>query len=41
MAGQLTTLSLLSRATSDLLPGFEVIGGKVRMVGPDLCPTGH
>jgi len=25
----------------DLLPDFGVIGEKVRMVGPDLCPTGH
>jgi hypothetical protein len=41
MAGKLTTLSYIVRATADLLPGFEVIGGKVRMAGPDLCPTGH
>ena len=41
MAGKLTTLSLILRATADLLPGFGVIGGKVRMIGPDLCPTGH
>jgi hypothetical protein len=41
MAGMLTTLSFIVRADVDLLPGFGVIGGKVRMVGPDLCPTGH
>lgn len=41
MAGELTTVSYLARATADLLPGFGVIGGKARMVGPDLCPTGH
>jgi hypothetical protein len=41
MAGILTTVSYIARATADLLPDFEVIGGKVRMAGPDLCPTGH
>ena len=41
MAGKLTNVSFIVRATVDLLPGFGVIGGKVRMVGPDLCPTGH
>jgi hypothetical protein len=41
MAGNMTNLSLIVRAAADLLPGFEVFGGKVRMVGPDLCPTGH
>ena len=41
MAGELTTMSFIVRATVDLLPGFWVIGGKVRMAGPDLCPTGH
>jgi hypothetical protein len=41
MAGTLTTVQLIVRATADLLPGFGVIGGKVRMTGPDLCPTGH
>lgn len=41
MAGQLMTQSFIARADADLLPGFGVIGGKVRMVGPDLCPTGH
>ena len=41
MAGMLTTESFVVRAVVDLLPGFEVIGGKVRMAGPDLCPTGH
>jgi hypothetical protein len=41
MAGKLTTESLMTRATVDLLPGFGVIGGKVRSTGPDLCPTGH
>ena len=42
MAGKLTTVStFIARATADLLPGFGVIGGKVRMAGPDLCPTGH
>ncbi len=41
MAGKLTTVSFTARATADLLPDFGVIGGKVRMAGPDLCPTGH
>jgi hypothetical protein len=41
MAGTLTTLSYIVRAAVDLLPGFGVIGGTVRMDGPDLCPTGH
>jgi hypothetical protein len=41
MAGKLTTVSYNTRAAADLLPGFGVIGGKVRMAGPDLCPTGH
>ncbi|HXA74832.1 MAG TPA: hypothetical protein VNV83_11360 [Acidimicrobiales bacterium] len=41
MAGKLTTLSFIVRAGVDLLPDFGVIGEKVRMVGPDLCPTGH
>lgn len=41
MAGQFTTVSFIVRATADLLPGFGVLGGKVRMAGPDLCPTGH
>ena len=41
MAGKLTTVSFMARATADLLPGFGVIGGKVRSAGPDLCPTGH
>jgi hypothetical protein len=41
MAGMLTTVSFMARATADLLPDFGVIGGKVRMDGPDLCPTGH
>ncbi len=41
MAGTQTTMSCIVRATADLLPGFGVIGGKVRTVGPDLCPTGH
>ena len=41
MAGMLTTVSYIARAAADLLPAFGVIGGKVRMAGPDLCPTGH
>jgi hypothetical protein len=41
MAGMLMTLSLIVRATADLLPGFGVIGGMDRMAGPDLCLTGH
>jgi hypothetical protein len=41
MAVMQTTLSFVVRATADLLPAFGVIGGKVRMAGPDLCPTGH
>ncbi len=31
MAGKLTNVSFIMRATADLLPGFGVIGGKVRM----------
>ena len=41
MAGTLMTVPYIVRATADLLPGFGVIGEKVRTVGPDLCPTGH
>jgi hypothetical protein len=41
MAGKLMTVQFIVRANVDLLPGFGVIGGKARMVGPDLCPTGH
>ena len=42
MAGTLTTVSyFFAPAAAVLLPGFGVIGGKVRMAGPDLCPTGH
>jgi hypothetical protein len=32
---------LIARATVDLLPGFGVLGGRRRNVGPDLCPSGH
>jgi hypothetical protein len=41
MAGNVTTLSYVVRADVDLLSGFGVIGGKARMAGPNLCPTGH
>jgi hypothetical protein len=41
MAGTMMQTSLLARATVDLLPGVGVIGGKDRMAGPFLCPTGH
>ena len=41
MAGKLMTVPYIVRATADLLPGFGVIGGKVRIGGPGLCPTGH
>lgn len=41
MAGKQTIVSFIVRAAADLLLGFGVIGGKVRMAGPDLCPTGH
>jgi hypothetical protein len=42
MAGTMICGSLIARAAAGLLPGFVgVIGGKVRMAGPVLCPTGH
>jgi hypothetical protein len=41
MAGMLTTQLSIARAAAVLLSGLGVIGGKVRTVGPDLCPTGH
>ena len=41
MAGMTIRTYPIGRATADLLPGFVVIGGKVRMAGPDLCLTGH
>ena len=41
MAGTTISGYLIARAAVDLLPGFGVIGGKVRMAGPNLCPTGH
>ena len=42
MAGMTIQAMLIARADVDLLSGFVgVIGGKVRMAGPNLCPTGH
>jgi hypothetical protein len=41
MAGKMTRQPLIARATADLLLGFGVYGGRSRIVGPDLCPTGH
>jgi hypothetical protein len=33
--------TLIARATVDLLLDFGVLGGRIRNVGPDLCPSGH
>jgi hypothetical protein len=41
MAGMNMTPTLIARATVDLQLGFGVIGGRIRNVGPDLCPSGH
>ena len=41
MAGSTTNTLMFARTIADLLPGVGVPGVKVRMVGPDLCPTGH
>ena len=41
MAGKTTRTALLARTIVDLLPVFAVLGGRIRMAGPDLCPTGH
>ena len=41
MAGITTTPMLIARATVDLLLGFGVLGGRTRIMGPDLCPSGH
>jgi hypothetical protein len=41
MAGDSTITPMFARAVVDLLPAVGVPGVKVRMVGPDLCPTGH
>jgi hypothetical protein len=41
MAGKSTRMPLFARTIVDLLPAIDVLGGGVRMVGPDLCPTGH
>jgi hypothetical protein len=29
------------RTIVDLLPASGALGGRFRLVGPDLCPTGH
>jgi hypothetical protein len=41
MAGMTMTPTPNARATVDLLLGFGVLGGRIRNVGPDLCPSGH
>ena len=41
MAGISTRTPILARTIVDLLPAFGVLGGRIRMAGPDLCPTGH
>jgi hypothetical protein len=41
MAGKSTRMPLLARTIVDLLPAIGVLGGRFRMFGPDLCPTGH
>jgi hypothetical protein len=41
MAGKTKRTTLIARVVVDLLPAFEVPGGRSRMAGPDLCPTGH
>jgi hypothetical protein len=42
MAGtQMLFPTLIARAGVDLLPGLDALGGKPRIIGVDLCPTGH
>jgi hypothetical protein len=41
MAGETTRTQFLARTIVDLLPVFGVFGGRYRMAGPNLCPTGH
>jgi hypothetical protein len=41
MAGKITRSPLLARTIVDLLPAVGVLGGRIRMAGPDLCPTGY
>jgi hypothetical protein len=41
MAGKTTRSPKLARTIADLLPAFGVLGGRIRMAGPDFCPTGH
>ena len=41
MAGKTTRTPLSARTIVDLRPAFGVLGGRIRMAGPDLCPTGH
>jgi hypothetical protein len=41
MAGISTRTPILARTIVDLLPAFGVLGGRIRMAGPNLCPAGH
>jgi hypothetical protein len=41
MAGETTRTPLIACTIADPLPVFAVLGGRLRMAGPDLCPTGH
>jgi len=41
MAGMTTRLQLTAPTTVVLSPAFGAAGGRSRMAGPALCPTGH
>jgi hypothetical protein len=41
MAGKTTRTLLMTRTIVDFLPASGVLGGRFRMAGPNLCPTGH
>jgi hypothetical protein len=41
MAGKTTRTPMLARTIGVLLPASEVLGGRIRMAGPDFCPIGH
>ena len=41
MAGNSTRMTFFARTIVDLLPAVGVFGGRFRMAGPNLCPTGH
>jgi hypothetical protein len=41
MAGKTTRPQLVACTIVDLLPAFGMLGGRIRMAGPNLRPTGH